>query len=176
MRKWGATPMRISLILSLLLLSALPAAARYDAGSPETPRHPDPAELGQLFCQARVTGDMTLLDGHLAGVLLESIGEAEKKLEAFRTQYPNATHPFSNELPWQTYPDRPSRCATEIVNGIDKAPVVLVKLSYFVPGNPDAKWSDTIQMDRTPTSWLIDNVFYANGGNMRFKLFEAFNS
>jgi hypothetical protein len=168
--------MHISLISSLLVLSALPAAARYDAGSRDTPRHPDPIELGQIFCQARVTGDMTLLDGHLAGVLSESISDAEQKLAAFRAQYPNATHKFSNGLPWQTYPDRPSRCAVEIVNGIDKAPVVLVKLSYFVPGSPDAKWSDTIQMDRTPDSWLIDNVFYANGGNMRFRLFEAFNS
>lgn len=32
-----------------------------------------------------------------------------------------------------------------------------------------------INLERTPDSWLINNVFYDGGGNLRFRLFEALN-
>jgi hypothetical protein len=167
--------MRISFALPLLALLATPALARYDAGRPETERHPDPLELGELFCKARVADDMSLLGGHLAPILIASIDDAQAKAEALLKRSPMLPTPLHKGLPWQTRAERPTSCTVELVNGIAQAPVVMVKLNFFVAGDSAAKWADTIQLERTPTSWLIDNVFYANGGNMRFKLAEAFN-
>jgi hypothetical protein len=168
--------MRSSLIVLMLLTLASPVSARYDAGNPDAPRHPDPIELGNLFCNARIAGDMSLVDAHVAPVLKQSIAAVADLAERFRQRFPDKPVPLAEGLPWQTFPDQPARCAIEIVNGIDKAPIILVKLSYFVDGDAQPKWADTIQLDRTPDHWLIDNVFYAHGGNMRFKLLEAFNS
>ena len=166
--------MRSSLIALMLLALCSPASARYDAGNADTPRHPDPVELANIFCNATITGDMSLIDPHVAPVLQDSIAAVDVRAQSFRERHPGVPVPLADGLPWQTFKDRPTRCAVEFVNGIEKAPIILVKLSYFVDGESKAKWADTIQLDRTPDHWLIDNVFYANGGNMRFRLLEAF--
>jgi len=168
--------MRSSLIVLMLLTLSSPVSARYDAGSADTPRHPNPVELGSLFCNARITGDMSMVDAYVAPVLKQSIAAVADRAERFRQRFPDKRVPLTEGLPWQTLPDQPARCAIEIVNGIENAPIILVKLSYFVDGDAQPRWADTIQLDRTPDRWLIDNVFYAHGGNMRFKLLEAFNS
>ena len=73
-------------------------------------------------------------------------------------------------VPWQGRPVRPSACAVEIVNGIDNTIGVLVGISYTAP---QAHWSDVLNLERTPDSWRINNVFYDGGGNLRFRLFES---
>ena len=32
------------------------------------------------------------------------------------------------------------------------------------------RWADTLNLERTPDSWLLNNVFYQGGGNLRFRL------
>jgi len=44
---------------------------------------------------------------------------------------------------------------------------VLVEVSYAGGGR---NWSDTLNLERTPDSWLLNNVFYEGGGNLRFRL------
>ena len=35
------------------------------------------------------------------------------------------------------------------------------------------RWADTLNLERTPDSWLLNNVFYDGGGNLRFRLVDA---
>lgn len=73
-------------------------------------------------------------------------------------------------VPGQSYTHRPSGCMVEVLNGFDDTIGVLVRISYTAP---EKQWSDVINLERTPDSWLINNVFYEQGGNLRFRLFEA---
>jgi hypothetical protein len=60
-------------------------------------------------------------------------------------------------IPWQSRDIRPENCS------------VLVRLTYQAGTE---RWADTLNFERTPTSWLLNNVFYEPGGNLRFRLFE----
>lgn len=131
------------------LATALPALAYFDAGSPDTPRHPDPLALGAMFCAGVVSGDMSALLPHLAPILARAVSG-------------------HGDVPWTGLAEPPLACAPSIVNGIDRAPVVLVALTYSLAGGGTV--TETIQLDRTARAWLIDNVFYATGGNLRFRL------
>ena len=73
-------------------------------------------------------------------------------------------------VPWQSSSHQPSSCTVEVLNGFDDTIGVLVEISYQAP---ERQWSDVINLERTPDSWLINNVFYEGGGNLRFRLFEA---
>jgi hypothetical protein len=128
-------------------------------GAIDAPRDTDPLTLGQLFCEARMTGDMTAVAPFFAPRLENLLVEAEAS--------PGA---FPNGIPWQAIEATPSACTLEILNGADDTIGVMVKISYV---SPAGAWADTINLDRTVDSWQINNVFYDGGGNLRFRLFEA---
>lgn len=154
--------MRYLILFSALFLAAAPAfgatlnmANGY--GSIDAQRDVDPQTLGQMFCEARITGDMAPLEPYYAPKLVHLIEETERAHLAAAT-------------PWQSYIYHPTACSVEIVNGYDDTIGVLVAITYEAP---ELTWSDTINLDRTPDSWQINNVFYEGGGNLRFRLFEA---
>src|SRR5690606_20117316 len=109
-----------------------------------------PLSLGQLFCDARIAGDMSALERFYAPKL--------KRLLA-------AVSPES--VDWQTYPDHPQSCAVSIVNGYDDTIGVIVEIAYVAAGR---SWVDQLNLERTPDSWRLNNVFYEGGGNLRFRL------
>ncbi len=145
-------------IASLLLaLSISPAFAATSAGMPgygaiDAPRDTTPIALAQDFCAARIHGDMAPLQRYFAPKLLQVLDGTP-----------------ADAAPWQTYPDRPQSCTTELLNGFADTVGVLVRVSYTAG---DRHWSDTLNFERTETSWLLNNVFYETGGNLRFRLFD----
>lgn len=148
--------MRRGLLFAVLALTSSAATAAVLPGAPkfgatDAPRDTDPVRLALDFCTARVTGDMQSLAFHIAPAL-----------EAVLAGVPAAS------VPWGTWPDPPDTCRLEVLNGFDSAPGVLVQLTY-VTG--DRVWSDTLSFERTPHTWLLNNVFYGSGGNLRFRLF-----
>jgi hypothetical protein len=145
--------MRALLALVLISLLVLPAAADSRTGDPNTPRDPDARKLGEMFCAARISGDMSpmlpYIDPSLRKVSLMAIGE----------------------YLWQGHSgSRPKSCTIEIVNGFDRTAEVLVRIWYTAPRD---NWADTLNLLRTPTGWVITNLFYEDGGNLRFRLFEG---
>jgi hypothetical protein len=142
-----------ALILSAALIGpasavSLPMANGY--GAIDAPRDIDPLALAQLFCDARITGDMSPLQKFFA-----------PKLSRLLTEAPAAA------IPWQTFPDRPQSCELKVVNGYDDTIGVMVEVTYMADAR---KWADTLNLERTPDSWLLNNVFYDGGGNLRFRL------
>jgi hypothetical protein len=144
--------MRMLVPLAFLVLAtpaaavSLPMANGY--GALDAPRDTDPLTLGQLFCNARIAGDMSSLEKFYAPKLTKLLQGA-------------------SVVPWQTYPDTPQSCAVSIVNGFDDTVGVIVEVAYTAAAH---KWVDQLNLERTPDSWLLNNVFYDGGGNLRFRL------
>jgi len=120
-------------------------------GARDAPRDITPEVFGATFCVSRQSGDMTLILDHLAPKLARLVDQSAHK----------------DLVPWQTFPVRPDSCSVSIVNGFDDTVGVLVKITYFAGGK---SWNDTLNLERTPTSWLLNNIFYDGGGNLRFRL------
>lgn len=149
--------MRALAVLSLLAFVGPAAAASLPLGGGygaiDAARKTDPLSLAQLFCAARVAGDMSALTPFFA-----------PKLEKLLAETP------SDKVAWQSYPERPEGCAAKVLNGFDDTVGVLVEVRYIAEAR---KWADTLNLERTPDSWLLNNVFYEGGGNLRFRLFNA---
>ena len=131
--------------------ASLPMANGY--GAIDAPRDTDPLTLARLFCNARISGDMTPLQGFFAPKLTKLLAGA-----------PAAA------IPWQTYPDRPDTCVVTVVNGYDDTVGVIVEVAYAATART---WVDQLNLERTPDSWLLNNVFYDGGGNLRFRLVDS---
>lgn len=134
----------------LLASTALPAMGN-GYGSIDAPRDVTTEQLARSFCAARITGDMTPVLPYLAPKLTALVDDR-------------------SDIPWQGRPDRPTACTTEVLNGFDDTVGVLVRIDYVAEGT---SWSDTLNFDRTEHSWRLNNVFYQDGGNLRFRLFQA---
>lgn len=143
--------MRCFHIMLLVVLAATPALAGY--GRADAPRDMHPRELGELFCTARIAGDMSPLAPYFAPKLRRRLAATDDP----------AT------VPWQSRNLRPTSCDIRIVNGFDDTIGVLVAIDYVAGAT---RWTDTLNLERTPASWWLNNVFYAGGGNLRFRLFE----
>ncbi len=120
-------------------------------GAIDARRNIDAVGLGEEFCAARLVGDMSRIDAHVAPLLAEVLARAR------------------GDVPWQTYSETPTWCEVEPMGATDTAGVLL-RVNYTADGH---RWSDTLSLQRTPTTWLINNVFYEGGGNLRFRLVEA---
>jgi hypothetical protein len=129
-------------------------------GAIDAPRDVDPLTLAQSFCDARIAGDMSSVVPYFAPKLMRLLDE-------------HARSNLGDGVPWQSYDDRPTRCSLEVVNNADDTIGVLVRITYAAA---DRTWSDTLNLERTPDSWMINNVFYEGGGNLRFKLFAEMGS
>ena len=146
----------LALILSAALVGpaaavSLPMANGY--GAIDAPRDTDPLTLAQLFCTARMSGDMTPLERFYAPKLLHLLA---------------GTPP--DKVNWQAFPDHPQRCTVSIVNGYDDTVGVIVAVAYTAASRT---WTDQLNLERTPHSWRLNNVFYDGGGNLRFRLVDA---
>ncbi|MEO7223324.1 MAG: hypothetical protein ABIY37_12700 [Devosia sp.] len=131
--------------------ASLPMANGY--GAIDAPRNTDPVTLAQLFCAARISGDMAPLQEFFAPKLTKLLAET-----------PAAA------IPWQSYPDHPQSCAVTVLNGFDDTVGVIVEVAYTAAART---WADQLNLERTPDSWLLNNVFYDGGGNLRFRLVNA---
>jgi hypothetical protein len=153
----GGSSMRAFLTALVLAAAALPATAASvpmgaGYGAIDAPRDIDAVTLGREFCAARLLDDMSRVSAFFAPKLQTLLADAD------------------GDVPWQSVAVRPTGCDISVINGIDDAVGVMLLVSYSAEGRT---WSDTLNLQRTPETWLINNVFYEAGGNLRFRLFEA---
>lgn len=144
-----------ALFFTTTALGAMPGMGN-GYGAIDAPRDVDPVTLAERFCAARISGDMTPLEPYFApklARLLAVLGDPD-------------------QAPWQGYREHPTDCELSVVNGYDDTIGVLVRITYSASGRT---WSDTLNFERTPDSWRLNNVFYAQGGNLRFRLLEGTN-
>jgi hypothetical protein len=151
--------MRLLLAFALFAALASPAFAfssepATGAGALDAERDIDPQHLGLLFCDARIRGDMSLVEKYFAPTLIHALADL----------------PAGKPVQWQSLPNHPTTCGIRILNGFDNTQSVMVQILYAA--GPRA-WADTLGLQRTPHSWWIYNVFYQDGGNLRFRLLDA---
>jgi hypothetical protein len=152
-------------VLSLAALLLTTATATLAATPPlgngygaiDAKRDVDPVKLAQMFCDARVhRSGMEALAPYFAPKLARLLDE-------------HAHSHLAAAVPWQGYIYDPTGCSLEVLNNAPDTIGVLVKVTYT---SPERTWSDTLNFERTPDSWLLNNVFYEDGGNLRFTLFD----
>lgn len=154
-----------------LALTTLPAAAQMVTISP--------AQIGQVFCIARLGNDMAPVVGLVTPALAQAIADAEKKNAEWAAKNPGEKPPLGDGIPWQTFQDYAPQCAAGNVEpAMDEA---WVDLNYAFPDAPDANFTDRLHLfqveDQTVGAavWRIDNVEYANdAGDLRSTLVSAF--
>jgi hypothetical protein len=138
------------IVLPSVLLLLTGAGAGY--GDIDAPRDTDPLTLAKAFCAARTAnGDMSALIPYYAPKLQRVLADA------------------AGPIPWQSRDLTPDSCEPEVLYGQDNIVGVLVRLTYT---SGHERWADTLNFQRTPTTWLLNNVLYESGGNLRFRLFE----
>lgn len=149
--------LRVLAVTAFLTTTAASLAAMPELGGGygaiDAPRNVSPLELGALFCEGTKAGDMSAISNFLA-----------PKLNRLVAHRPNS------KVPWQSYDARPTSCSLEVLNGYDDTIGVLVEITYEAATR---RWSDVLNLERTPDSWWINNVFYETGGNLRFRLVQS---
>jgi hypothetical protein len=165
--------MRLALCVSLLAVAACSAPALGQDMVTMTP-----AQVGQIFCIGRLGNDMAPVLAILTPELTAAIADAEAKDAAFEAANPGDKPPLGDGIPWQTAPDYAASCTVgDVLFMMDEADV---KIAYGFPDYPDANFTDTLHLRlvEEPTIaarvWRIDNVGYAEDGDLRTTLTSIF--
>jgi len=160
------------LITTGFILSALclPAAAQEITISPE--------QIGQIFCISRLGNDMAPVEGLLTSDLTAAIADAEIRNDAIQQAHPDEKPPLGDGIPWQAFPDYADQCRPGAVTlMMDEATVAI---DYAFKDYPEANFTDLLQLRLVdnPTGgsrrWRIDDIAYANDGDLRTALLSAF--
>jgi len=137
-----------------------------------------PEQIGEIFCIARLGNDMAPVEGLLTAELTAAIAEAEAKNDAIQKAHPDEKPPLGDGIPWQAFPDYAAECKVGTVTlEADRASV---DIAYGFPEYPDANFTDQLQLIRVAQPnlpeplWRIENLGYANGGDLRSVLVSAF--
>ena len=86
--------------------------------------------------------------------------------------------PLGDGIPWQTWPDYAPDCTVGLVTLMKTD--ARVEIAYAFPDQPDAGFTDTLLLKRVEIEnygtpfWRIDNLAYAEGGDLRATLLGAF--
>ncbi len=121
------------------------------AGAIDARRDVDAVALGERFCEARLLDDMDRVADHFAPALADLLAGRQ-----------------AADVPWQSFSAPATWCTVEPMGPTDTVGVLL-RVHYDSYG---IKWTDLLSLERSPTSWLINNVFFERGGNLRFALFQ----
>jgi hypothetical protein len=137
-----------------------------------------PEQIAEIFCISRIGNDMAPVEGLLTEGLIAAIGEAEAKNDVIAAAAPDEKPPLGDGVPWQTWPDYAAECAPGAVTLImDRAEVQIV---YGFPESPGANFVDKLELILVDDPmigagrWRIDNVVYAEQGDLRSALIGAF--
>lgn len=155
---------------AVLCLAATPSFAQMVTISPE--------QIGQIFCISRLGNDMAPVAGLLTAELTAAIAEAESKNDAIQQAHPDEKPPLGDGIPWQAFPDYAAECKVGAVTL--KADRATVEIAYGFPDYPDAGFTDHLQLilvaqpNLGEPLWRIENLSYANQGDLRSVLVSAF--
>jgi hypothetical protein len=168
--------MRIALSASLLVLAiagfgASPAPAQeFIILTPE--------QIGEIFCLSRVGNDMAPVEGLKSQDLRIAIEEAEQQNAVWEAANPGDKPPLGDGIPWQSQPDYAPICTVgEVTLQMDEAEVTI---AYGFPEYPEGNFADRLQLrmetlfEGDSPRWRIDNVLYAEDGDLRTALLSIF--
>lgn len=146
-----------------LALTIAPALAQMHTLSPE--------DVGGIFCISRIGDDMGPVQGLLTQDLAQAIAIAEQKDADWSAANPGDKPPLGDGIPWQAWPDYAPECTVGLVGPSQGE--AWVDITYTFPDSPGLSFTDRlhlIEVERpthSTAAWRIDNVVYAEGGDLR---------
>ena len=141
---------RIALALAATLLTVSPGFALSLTST----------QVGEIYCDARLSGDMApvlaILTPELATLVTRAIPAGADAATA---------------IPWQSAADYANSCMPVGATGTADSPEIIVAFGYDDPGK--AQYADKLVMRFVDQRLRIDDIAYANGGTLREKLANA---
>jgi hypothetical protein len=114
-------------------------------------------QVGEIYCDARLSGDMApvlaILTPELAALVAKSIPAGADAATA---------------VPWQSSTDYANSCMPVGASGTAERPEVVIAFGYRDPGK--AQYADRLIMRFVDNRLRIDDIAYANSGTLREKL------
>jgi hypothetical protein len=158
--------MRLPSLSTTFVLAALPAAI-----PPAEAASITGSQLGIVFCAARLNGDMTPLKSLMTEDLAKRIADAESKNADFVKAHPGEKAPLADGIPWQSNPTPADNCLMVGMSGTYDVPVDILSYTY---ADPAKNFSDRLELNFVNGELRLDNVDYANGGDLKSRLAAAF--
>ena len=117
-------------------------------------------QVGEIYCDARLSGDMAAVLAILTPDLAALIAKA----------VPAGADP-ATAIPWQTESDYASTCMPVGASGTADQPEIVIAFGYRDPGK--AQYADKLIMRFVDKRLRIDDIAYAKSGTLRQKLAAA---
>jgi hypothetical protein len=140
-----------------MIRTALALAATVLTASPVLALSLTSAEVGEIYCDARLSGDMApvlaILTPELAALVAKSIPAGADAATA---------------VPWQSSTDYANTCMPVGASGTAERPEIVIAFGYRDPGK--AQYADRLIMRFVDKRLRIDDIAYANSGTLRDKL------
>lgn len=137
--------------------TALALAATILFSSPVLALSLTSTQVGEIYCDARLSGDMApvlaILTPELAALVAESIPTGADAATA---------------VPWQSSTDYANTCAPVGASGTAERPEVVIAFGYRDPGKP--QYADRLIMRFVDKRLRIDDIAYGNSSTLRDKL------
>lgn len=149
---WYVSSMKLPILFAgaALALAATPAAALSLTSS----------QVGEIYCAARLSGDMApvlaILTPELAALVAQHLPEGT---DAAIT------------IPWQSSADYTNTCMPVGASGTVDAPEIVIAFGYNDPDK--AQYADKLVMRFVDKRLRIDDIAYSTGGTLREKLNKA---
>ncbi|HVW93427.1 MAG TPA: hypothetical protein VHB74_12580 [Devosia sp.] len=154
--------MRFPFLAIVLSLVAVAPASASDLSA---------SQLGAIFCAAVLNGDMTPLKDLLTPDLGKRIADAEAKNAAFLKAYPGAKAPLPEGIPWRSRVLKPAGCMLVGMSGTYEVPVAIISYTF---DDAAQNYADKLDLRFVDDQLRLDNVDYADGGDLRSRLAAAF--
>ena len=137
--------------------TALALAATILSASPVLALSLTSAQVGEIYCDARLSGDMApvlaILTPELAALVAKSIPAGADAATA---------------VPWQSSTDYADTCMPVGASGTAERPEIVIAFGYRDPGK--AQYADRLIMRFVDKRLRIDDIAYAKSGTLRDKL------
>jgi hypothetical protein len=131
-----------------------------------------PGDIGDTFCAARVSGDMSKVEPLLSPDLAAAISDAQAKNDAIQKQYPDEKPPLGDGIPWQSFQDYAPQCMVIGASGTLENPEAV--LFYQIPGQGGTSWSDRLVLTFVDGELRIGDIVYSDGSRLTETLVKAF--
>jgi hypothetical protein len=151
-------------IAALAFLAAGPVLAL----EPVMPAH----VAAEMFCMARIVGDMRLAEPYFTAELSYAIEKAMAQNAVIQKQHPDEKPPLGDGVPWSSWPDAAAECVVDYAAA--KATPAEIPVTYTDAGEPKTSWSDTLVLLQVEGEWKLDDIAYGVGGRLTETLVAAF--
>lgn len=159
----------ITVILPLLLASALPAQAQMVTITPE--------QIGQIFCIGSLGNDMAPVEALLTPELSAAIDAAFAASDVYEAAHPGEKPPMGDGVPWRSWQDYADGCS--VTPGTLEADHATIEINYSFASEPAANYSNTLVLKPVVVEqgmqpfWRIDDVALGEGYTLRQALTDT---